>query len=113
MSDPIAEAKRQVQEVVSTRQTVSEPAPGARVEEAAVKMRDLRVGMLPVMLRGRPVGVVTDRDITVRAVARGWDPKVTRAQDVMSAQLVTGHEDEPLTAAFRQMEGQGVRRLVV
>src|SRR5262245_56034588 len=77
----------------------------ATVQEAARMMRDLDVGTLPVCGEDdRPVGMVTDRDITVRAVANGQDPTTTRVQDVMTSGVVYCYEDQDLDEAARLME---------
>ena len=58
--------------------------PSASLAAAARVMRDANVGMLPVVERGRVVGVVTDRDIVVRAVAGEADPATTRVRGPMN-----------------------------
>jgi CBS domain-containing protein len=63
-------------------------SPDDSIQEAARWMRDLNVGPLPVCNHDRLAGMVTDRDITVRAVAEGRDPKTTKVRDVMSEDLV-------------------------
>jgi CBS domain-containing protein len=57
--------------------------PGSSVQEAARLMRDLDVGALPVFRNDLLVGMVTDRDITVRAIAEGCDPRTTTLQKFM------------------------------
>ena len=85
----------------------------APVREAAEKMRSCGIGALPVEERGQLVGMLTDRDITVRATALGKDPNTTLVRDVMTHALVTCDADAPLTEAERLMEEKAVRRLVV
>lgn len=87
--------------------------PSATLQEAAAQMGTVGVGMLPVVDDGRIVGVITDRDITVRAVARGVDPTKGRVGDAMSAPVVFVYEDETVRDAARRMEDHGVRRLLV
>ena len=53
--------------------------------EAAVRMKELNVGSLPVCENDRLVGMVTDRDMTVRATAAGADPNDARVRDAMTA----------------------------
>jgi CBS domain-containing protein len=88
--------------------------PDATLQEAACKMRDLDVGPLPV--RGdddRLAGMITDRDIAVRAVAEGKDPKTTPVREVMTEDVVFGFEDQDVADAARVMEQKQIRRLVV
>ena len=88
--------------------------PDASLQEAARKMRDLDVGPLPVCGdNDRLVGMLTDRDITIRAVAEGQDPKTARVQDVMTPDITYCFEDQDLTEASRLMEQNQIRRLVV
>ena len=61
--------------------------PDATLQEAAAKMKSLDVGPLPVCDDDRLVGMVTDRDITVRATAEGVDPTDVRVRDVMTPSL--------------------------
>lgn len=88
-------------------------APDASLHEAAQKMRSLDVGPLPVCDRDKVVGMVTDRDITVRAVADGRDPKNTRVRDVMTTDVVYCYEDDPLTRCVEIMETKQIRRILV
>lgn len=80
---------------------------------AAAKMRQLNVGVLPVCHQDRLTGLITDRDITVRAVAEGRDPVNTPVQAIMSHDIVYVFEDQDLEAAARVMELNQVRRLPV
>ena len=88
-------------------------APDATLQEAASRMKDCGVGMLPVGENDRLVGVITDRDITVRAVARGMDPKSSRVRDAMTPQVLYCFEDQPIAEAAQMMEKKVVRRLIV
>jgi CBS domain-containing protein len=89
-------------------------APDTPLQEAARYMRDLDVGPLPVCGDDdRLVGMVTDRDITVRAVALGKDPKTTKVSDVMTQDIIYGFEDQDVDDAARVMEQRQIRRLVV
>jgi CBS domain-containing protein len=88
-------------------------SPDDSIQEAARWMRDLNVGPLPVCDHDRLAGMVTDRDITVRAVAEGRDPKTTKVRDVMSEGLVYCFEDQNMQDAARLMQSNQVRRLLV
>jgi CBS domain-containing protein len=61
----------------------------------------------------KPLGVVTDRDIVVEAVATGLDPEAITASDVVQAPLVVVHEQDSLLDAIHRMRSRGVRRLPV
>jgi CBS domain-containing protein len=87
--------------------------PDATLEEAAAKMDALNVGSLPVCDGDRVLGVITDRDITVRATAVGGDPTLARTRDAMTAQVIYGFEDQDVTDAARLMNEHQIRRLIV
>jgi CBS domain-containing protein len=77
-------------------------------------MRDLDVGLLPVCGdNDRLVGMLSDRDITIRAVAEGQDPNKARIQDFMTPNLINVFEDQDVSDAARLMKQNQVRRLVV
>jgi len=92
---------------------VETTTPGATLQATALKMRESGVGMLPVVEDGRPIGIITDRDITVRATANGLDPTSSCVGDVMTRQVFSCIDEESVDAASGQMEQRGVRRLVV
>jgi len=71
-------------------------------------------GEIPVLdERGRPEGVVTDRDIACRAVAQGKDPESTDARDVMSSPVVTASPNDSVEDCRAQMEQNQIRRVPV
>ena len=83
------------------------------IQAAAELMRQMDIGTLPVTEDGQIVGVLTDRDITIRAVAEGADPGSTSARDVMSRDVVSCYEDEDARDVATVMETNNVRRVVV
>ena len=87
--------------------------PDASLAEAARKMRDLNVGSLPVVDGERLLGVVTDRDLSVRATAEGKDPNATKIRQVMSPEVTWVFEDEPADMAASMMRQRQIRRLPV
>jgi CBS domain-containing protein len=87
--------------------------PGDTLQEAAMKMRELGVGPLPVCENQSVVGMVTDRDITVRAVAEGHDPRTTTVRDVMSEEVVCCYDDQEIEVAARLMQSKQIRRVLV
>jgi CBS domain-containing protein len=90
---------------------------GTSVREAAALMRQHHVGDLVVTeqrgARRAPVGIITDRDITIEIVAMGVDPESVSVTDVMGAQLVTAGEGETVYDVIRRMRLNGVRRVPV
>lgn len=86
--------------------------PGQTIREAAQLMADQDIGALPVGENDRLVGMVTDRDITVRAVAQGLGPD-TRIRDVMSQEVMYCFDDEDLEDVAHNMGDIKVRRLPV
>jgi CBS domain-containing protein len=87
--------------------------PDASIQEAAEKMRSLDVGALPVCDGRRLIGLITDRDITIRATAAGDDPKTTVVRDCLSSEPVYGFEDQDVEDAQTLMEQKQIRRLPV
>ena len=100
-----------VKDIMSTQ--VESVRPDASIQEAAQKMRSLDVGALPVLDGQDLKGMVTDRDITIRATAEGRDPKTTPVREVLSPELVSISEDQALEDAARLMQEKQVRRLPV
>ena len=92
---------------------VREIAPGTSLRDAARQMKELNVGVLPVCDGNRVVGVLTDRDVAIRAVAEGCDADATCASDVMSPGVIYCYEDEDVKQAARIMEEKQIRRLLV
>ena len=89
-------------------------APHATLAEAAKKMASQDIGSLPVCAeRRRVVGIITDRDITVRAVARGMDPNSTRVEEVMTRYVLSCSAEADVEHACELMEKRQVRRLLV
>jgi CBS domain-containing protein len=62
---------------------------------------------------GHPIGIVTDRDLTCRVIAKGVDPDAARAGEIMSSPVVTVGPTDPMDVAIERMRGAGVRRLPV
>ena len=86
----------------------------ASVADAAAQMRDENVGAVVVLdASRRPRGIVTDRDITVRAVANGRDPATTLLSEVCTTELATLSPDDTVQLAVIKMRDNAVRRLLV
>jgi len=98
---------------IMTGNPVTLPAT-ATVQQAAARMRDDNIGdVLIAEEGGRVIGIATDRDITIRAVADGADPTEVRLSDVVSADLVTVAPDDTTEDAARRMRDAAVRRAPV
>ena len=87
--------------------------PEATLGEAATLMRQEDCGSIPIVDGGRLVGIVTDRDIVIRAVAAGKDARSTKVSEVMSADPVCISPDTDLDEAANVMAERQIRRLPV
>jgi CBS domain-containing protein len=87
--------------------------PDATVKEAAELMGELDVGALPAGGEERVEGIVTDRDILYRVVARGLDPTRVRVRDILSRPVIACGEDDSVTAAMDMMAANHIRRMPV
>jgi CBS domain-containing protein len=81
--------------------------------QAAQRMRDSNVGMLPVVEGGRLKGIVTDRDLVVRGMASGADPSSMRVADVATHSLIAARPDWPVQRAMETMATHQIGRLPV
>lgn len=89
-------------------------SPDASLLDAARKMRDISCGFLPVGVAGQqPIGVITDRDIVVRALADEADPLLSQVSDFMSRQVFCCEESDDLEEAAETMSDNEVSRLMV
>jgi CBS domain-containing protein len=87
--------------------------PEDTLQEAALKMKEMGIGPLPVCDRLHIVGMLTDRDIAIRGVAAGRDPRSTKVRDVMTCEVIRCFEDEEVEEAERLMQSRQVRRILV
>ncbi|MCW5983436.1 MAG: CBS domain-containing protein [Bryobacteraceae bacterium] len=83
------------------------------ISEAADRMRSVDIGFLPVREGGRIVGVVTDRDITIRGTASGYDPSTTAVSSVMTADYEYVLEDDSIDEVARVMREKQLKRVMV
>ena len=88
-------------------------APGESVSAAARAMKRHGIGTVLVLTDGRLSGLVTDRDITVRALAENRDPRTTRIGDISSGEAVVLGPDDDLAEASRLVRDRAVRRIPV
>jgi CBS domain-containing protein len=101
----------QVSEVMT--RSVDVVSPNMQIKDAAVRMREDNIGALPVGENDRLVGMVTDRDIAMRAVAENRSPSRTAVRDVMSEKVFYCFDDNDLMEAARLMAKHQVHRLPV
>ena len=100
-----------VHEVMSQRPRAV--TPDTSVLEVAEVMDQEDVGSVPVLEGDRLAGIVTDRDITVRAVAKGKDPRGMPVREITSREVVTVGPNDDLSEALKLMASYQVRRIPV
>lgn len=87
------------------------------IQEVVKMMVDCDCGAIPVVgsngQNNKPIGIITDRDIVVRLIAKGQNPLEKTAGDAMTESTVTVRQSENLDQAARQMEKNQIRRIVV
>jgi CBS domain-containing protein len=83
------------------------------LQEAAEKMKDLDIGELPIVVGGEAVGIITDRDITIRGVAHGLDPNSAKVIEAMTEGIVACQEEDDIEKAAKMMSSHKIRRLPV
>jgi CBS domain-containing protein len=95
------------------RKPVVTIAPGQTVHEVAREMRDKHVGAVVVAEDGRPVGIVTDRDLVMRAILEGRDPSTTPVKEIMSRNPTIVRSDQKIDDAIVTIRQAGVRRVPI
>ncbi|HZA55677.1 MAG TPA: CBS domain-containing protein [Candidatus Udaeobacter sp.] len=85
----------------------------AVLKEAAGKMKKLDVGVMPVCDGEKLTGILTDRDITIRATAEGRNPSRTKVSQIMSTDVAYCFEDQEVEEAVSLMEAKQIRRLPI
>jgi CBS domain-containing protein len=92
---------------------IEDIAADATLAQAAETMKRLDIGAIPVRENDRLVGMITDRDIAVRAVAEGRDSKTMPVREAMSRDLCFCYEDQSVESAAKLMQEKQIRRLAV
>lgn len=87
--------------------------PQDTLADAAKVMDELNVGVVPVCEGDRLCGMVTDRDIVVRGIARDADPKACKLADVMSGHVRTARQDDDVDEVLSEMANAQIRRMPV
>ena len=102
----VKEIAREADEVVTTE-------PDATVRGVSETMEEEDVGSVEVLEDDEPVGILTDRDVTVRCVARGTDPDTTTVGDLMTEDLVTINAHDGIDELIETLDAASVRRMPV
>jgi CBS domain-containing protein len=101
----------QVKEMMTPHPEMISPA--ATLQQAAKRMKSVKCGALPVGTENKLKGIITDRDIVIRALAEGKNPAVEKVSDYMSAPVFACNEKDTLEDAAEKMHQHKVSRLVV
>ena len=81
--------------------------------EAARMMEEHDIGMLPVCDGSRLLGAITDRDLVIRGMSKGYDPLTTKVKDVMTPEVCYCFEDDDLEEVAQMMEDRQIRRIPI
>ena len=87
--------------------------PETPIAKAAEKMRELDIGFLAICENDRLVGTVTDRDITIRAVAQGRDARLAPVREIMTQSVFYCFEDDAVEHVAKYMQEKEVRRVLI
>lgn len=85
----------------------------ATLKEVGKVLQRYKIGALLVDDGKRYVGIITDSDLSRKAVAQGLDPSTTRVKQCMSKTIISIEDDEPLIEAVKLMKNKGIRHLAV
>jgi CBS domain-containing protein len=103
-----------IRDILATKGSqVASTEPHATVFEAAAQMNHDKIGSLLVLDRGRPAGIITERDILGRVVAQHRDADLTRVEEVMTTELVCGRLHTTLEEARHVMKNRRIRHMPV
>lgn len=97
---------------IMTRNVIT-VSPQQSVQEAADMMSQYNIGFVPVVQNGQSIGIITDRDITLRVTAKGHSPQATKIESVMSRDVVTATPHMEIHEAANLMAQKQIRRLPV
>ena len=106
-----AQGQQRLKEIMTPNVEVVNPEDSLQV--AARKMQERDIGFLPVCDENRLIGTLSDRDITIRAVSAGRDPKSTTVREFTTPRTVWAYDDEDVKRAVQKMQDARVRRLMV
>ena len=100
-----------IQEVMT--RDVQSISPEETVHRAAQIMDEFNIGSIPVVDGAKLVGMITDRDITIRSTAAGLAPATTRVGDIMSVEVRTCHAGQSVDEVLKEMGDVQIRRVPV
>ena len=100
-----------IQELMSRNVQCIEPT--TPIAKAAEKMRELDIGFLAICDNDRLVGTITDRDITIRSVAQGRDPRLAPVEEIMTPSAFYCFEDDDVDHVAKYMQEKEVRRMLI
>lgn len=103
--------KTRIQDVMTPNPVFIEPK--KTIQEAAQCMKENSCGILPVGIPEKVLGIITDRDIAIRAVAAGLEPHSTHVMDIMTERTCSCERDDDLYTAAERMRKHDVSRLLV
>jgi CBS domain-containing protein len=109
--DPSVSSRRRCSEIMTRNVTTA--APQMTLSAVAALLRESDVGALPVVEGGKLAGIITDRDIVVRAVAEGADVNTATAAEMMTAQVFSAAPDTFVFEVIRLMGDKQIRRVPV
>ena len=110
-ADKGAIARKRCREIMT--KSVRTATQDMTLRDVAAMMRDGDMGAVPVVADGKLIGIVTDRDIVVRAIAEGKDPKSTKLGEICSGDVVSVSPDQSVDEATELMRDKAVRRVPV
>jgi len=102
-----------VSEIARDREEVVTGRPSETARELAETMHKTNVGSVVIIEGGKPIGIVTDRDICMRVTAKGKDPDETTAEDMMTDDLVVVSANDSIDTLIETLDSAGVRRMPV
>lgn len=102
-----------VKDIIRSREELVTATRDHTCQDLAKLMADHKVGSVIIEEQDKAVGIVTDRDIALKAVGEGRDPKTTKAADVMNSDVYTCDAEDGVFELCREMREHGVRRMPV
>ncbi|MBA2653755.1 MAG: CBS domain-containing protein [Gammaproteobacteria bacterium] len=87
--------------------------PNSTIQKVAEEIKKLDCGFMPIATNGKIMGIVTDRDIAIRAVSNGKDPKTTPVEEIMTSRSYHILENDDVSIAAEKMCQYQIRRLIV
>ncbi|WP_332899863.1 CBS domain-containing protein [Haladaptatus sp. CMSO5] len=102
-----------IRDIARPREELVSATKETPVTELATMMRERTVGSVVIEERGKPIGIVTDRDLAMKIVAAGKNPRDLTAVDVMNGNTITVNADAGVFDVCRTMRESGVRRVPV